>query len=60
MFYERKNYKFIDNETGEIFFVNCAYLETAIETAHDYFDDPEYLDEICDDDEAEMLGYDTY
>lgn len=55
-----KNYKFYDNETGEIFFVQAENLQKAIEIANDYFEAPQFTREIYDDEEAEVLGYDTY
>lgn len=58
--FERKNYLFIDEDSGEYFFVNTTLVEAAIEIAKDWFDHPKYLHEICDDNEAEILGYDTY
>lgn len=57
---ELKNYKFYDNETGEIFFVQAENLQKAVEIANDYFEAPQFTREIYDDEEAEVLGYDTY
>lgn len=55
-----KNYKFYDDETGEIFFVQAENLQKAVEIAKDYFEEPQFTREIYDDEEAEILGYDTY
>lgn len=57
---EMLNYKFEDVETGEIFFVQQYSLEEAIEDAKKWFKEPVFLREIYEDEEAEMLGYDTY
>lgn len=58
-----KDYLFIDNESGEQFFVECESLAEAWEIAHDNWDDDtddlEYLGEY-EVWEAEILGYDTY
>lgn len=53
------NYLFVDNETGERFFVQANSFKEAEEIAYDNFDDPEYIDEFTDA-EAEWFGYDTY
>ena len=61
------NYLFIDNETGEQFFVELRadegtdeeLMDKAMEIAADYFDEPEFIG-IVDGETAEMLGYDTY
>lgn len=54
------NYKFYDEITGEIFFVQAYSLEEAKNIAFDYFEMPIFQNEIYDDYDAEMLGYDTY
>ena len=56
------DYLFIDNESGEEFFVECESLAEAWEIALDNFgydNELEYIDEF-DPEEAEILGYDTY
>ena len=53
------NYWFIDNETGEEFFVQTDDINKAKETAKTYFQKPILLD-IVDDEIAEMYGFDTY
>ncbi len=53
------NYLFVDNETGERFFVQADSFKEAEEIAYENFDDPEYIDEFTDA-EAEWFGYDTY
>lgn len=58
-----KNYLFLDNESGEQFFVECESLDEAWEIARDNWgeetDDLEYLGEYSVE-EAEILGYDTF
>lgn len=58
-----KNYLFLDNESGEQFFVECESLDEAWEIALDNWgeetDDLEYLGEYSVE-EADILGYDTY
>ena len=57
-----KNFLFEDMESGERFFVQCAdelkceaiLLENGIDP------DEVILLDVYDDDEAEILGYDTY
>ena len=57
---EYKNYLFYDEETGEEFFVATKRgLSDAKETAHAYFTNPIYRG-CFSDDEADILGYDTY
>ena len=56
------NYLCQDNETGELFFVQCAD-ETELDEI--LMDNDFDLDEIevfgvYDDEDAEILGYDTY
>ena len=53
------NYLFVDNETGEWFFVYADSFKKALEIAYENFDDPEYIYEFTDA-EAEWYGYDTY
>lgn len=57
-----KDYLFMDNESGEQFFVECEYLEKAwviLEMSGFEADEVEYLGEY-EVWEAEILGYDTY
>ena len=58
-----RDYLFIDNESGEQFFVECETLDEAWEIARDNWgeetDDLEYLGEYAPW-EAEILGYDTF
>ena len=58
-----RDYLFIDNESGEQFFVECETLDEAWEIARDNWgeetDDLEYLGEYTIE-EAEILGYDTF
>lgn len=57
-----KDYLFMDNESGEQFFVECEYLEKAwviLEMSGFEADEVEYLGEYSVA-EAEILGYDTY
>ena len=58
-----KDYLFLDNESGEQFFVECESLDEAWEIARDNWgeetDDLEYLGEYSVE-EAEILGYDTF
>lgn len=57
-----KDYLFMDNESGEQFFVECEYLEKAwviLEMSGFQPDEVEYLGEY-EVWEAEILGYDTY
>jgi hypothetical protein len=58
-----RDYLFIDNESGEQFFVECKSLDEAWEIALDEWggdtDDLEYLGEYTVA-EAEILGYDTF
>lgn len=60
--------EFIDNETGEVFFVelrkqkdetSAEFIKRCEEIAIDNFDEPEFV-RLVDQEEAEMLGYDTY
>ena len=57
-----RDYLFIDNESGEQFFVECEYLEKAwviLEMSGFKTDEVEYLGEYTVA-EAEILGYDTF
>lgn len=58
-----RDYLFIDNESGEQFFVECGSLHEAWEIAHDEWgeetDALEYIGEYSVE-EAEILGYDTF
>ena len=54
-----KNYLYFDRASGEEFIVEALNKEEAQETAEMYFEDP-ILDSLISDDEAEMLGLDTY
>lgn len=56
------DYLFIDNESGEQFFIECEYLEKAwviLEMSGFKADEVEYLGEYTVA-EAEILGYDTF
>lgn len=61
------DYLFVDNESGEEFFVELDICGTdasegiakATEIAESYFDEPELMD-IVEDWIAEAYGYDTY
>lgn len=56
------DYLFIDNESGEQFFIECEYLEKAwviLEMSGFEANEIEYLGEYTVA-EAEILGYDTY
>jgi hypothetical protein len=58
-----RDYLFIDNESGEQFFVECESLAEAWEIARDEWgeetDGLEYLGKYTVE-EAEILGYDTF
>jgi len=56
-----KDYLFIDQDTGEEFFVECKTLDEAWEIVEQYFDIDfvDFIDEYTVE-EAEILGYDTY
>lgn len=56
------NFLFVDNSTGEHFFVQEGFYEDAYEIACDVVDDEDDLEYIgvFDDFEAECMGYDTY
>lgn len=56
------DYLFMDNESGEEFFVECDSLGEAWEIAIENFGedaDLAYVDQF-DPEEAEILGFDTY
>lgn len=57
-----KDFLFMDNDSGEQFFVECRTLNEAWATIYENFGDDvdvEYLGEYSVE-EAEILGYDTY
>ena len=57
-----KNYLFIDNESGEQFFVECETLTEAWDIVRENFgedSDIGYI-EVYSVEEADILGYDTY
>ena len=57
-----KDFLFIDNESGEQFFVECRTLNEAWSVVYENFGDDadvEYIDEYTVE-EAEILGYDTF
>lgn len=57
-----RDYLFMDDDSGEQFFVECFSLREAWDIIHENFDDCasiEYIDEYSVE-EAEILGYDTY
>ncbi len=53
------NYLFWDEVTGEEFLVYAQNKDQAIEIANDYFEEPHFDSEVTDD-EAEIMGLDTY
>jgi len=57
------DFMFEDKETGEVFFVELKDIpgarEKAWDVAFEYFEDPEMLG-VYSNEEAELLGYDTY
>ena len=54
-----KDYLFLDDETGENFFVETDSLAKAVEMAREYFSEPKFI-EVYTVAEAEALGFDTY
>lgn len=57
-----KNFLFLDNESGEQFFVECETLTKALSIAWENFgedSDIRFLG-VYTDEEADILGYDTY
>ena len=55
----KNNYLFYDEETGEEFFVQRDTKAEAVEIAKMYFTKP-LLQDCLSDEEADILGYDTY
>lgn len=55
-----KNWLFWDYASGEDFIVEAPTEEKAIEIAEKYFADPCWCPDEITDDEAEMMGLDTY
>ena len=57
-----KNFLFFDNLRGEYFFVQCGALSEAWDEACLVVEDEDELEYlgVYSDDEAEMMGYDTY
>ena len=53
------NYWFVDDETGEEFFVQTNDINEAKEIARTYFEKP-ILYDVVSDEVAEMWGFDTY
>lgn len=57
-----RDYLFIDNETGEEFFVECESKQEAWDIVHENWGQNSDI-EFCgvySVEEAEILGYDTY
>lgn len=56
------NFLFVDNLTGERFFVQVDVMEEAWVEAESIVDDKDELEYIgvFSDEEAECMGYDTY
>ena len=54
-----QTFYFLDEITGEEFFVQCVGKRKAKEIANKYFEDPTYLG-IVSDYTAEQMGLDTY
>ena len=54
-----QTFYFVDEDTGEEFFVQCVGKRKAKEIANKYFEDPTYLG-IVYDYTAEQMGLDTY
>lgn len=55
-----KNYLFTDYATGEDFIIEALSKESAVKIAKEYFADPCGKPERITDEEAEMMGLDTY
>ena len=57
-----RDYFFIDNDSGEEFFVECRTLAEAWITVRENFGDDADVEYICKYEpwEADILGYDTY
>ena len=56
---KNQNYLFIDEESGEPFFVETYSLRSATMIACKHFKEPVYQGKVSEE-EADMLGYDTY
>ncbi len=56
---ELLDYLFQDQESGEVFFVECTSVEEAKKIAFENFDEPELIG-IYSVEDAEELGYDTF
>lgn len=54
-----KTFLFVDRVTGEEFFVEAENRTKANKTACIWFEEPHNCGEV-EEEEAEMLGYDTY
>lgn len=54
-----RNFLFYDNEEGINFIVQANTIGEAIVVAHEEFPNPEFIEELTEE-EAEMLGYDTF
>ena len=55
------DYWFIDNDSGEEFFVECATEEEAWEIAAENFDETDLeLVQVITPEQAEIIGLDTY
>ena len=52
-------YEFNDQSTGEDFFVEANTKEEAMKIAKQYFKKPKCYGTVTEE-EAEMMGYDTY
>ena len=59
MVYTNKTYWFLDEETGEEFFVEAHTVQYAKIVAKRYFIDPHMIGRVTRR-EAEEMGYDTY
>lgn len=57
--FNKKNFLFEDQETGEVFIVERKDYKEAEKVAKDFFTEPRFIKEISYD-YAEMLGIDTY
>lgn len=54
-----RNFLYYDNEEGINFIVEAENLMEADIIMNDEFDDADFIEEISDE-EADMLGYDTF
>ena len=52
-------YLFIDDESGEEFFVEAESQDEATETAFEYFEEPRLVD-VMTEEESEWYPYDVY